>query len=140
MRSLLVAIFVTVGMALTTPWAEAQIKAVPMPDPQIPGYHFPEMESTILNFINPPIPGNATPQQQQAIVQQAAHNLNLHGWGIWAALTSETDQVVEGQKIRVFETWYTPEELTASGVANLTQAAARPRVRQRTGAAPSVAA
>ncbi len=119
MRSILAGLFATLGMALSTPWAFAQIKAVPMPDPLIPGYHFPERESAILNLINPPIPGNATPEQQQAIARQAAHDLNLHGWGIWTALTSETDQVIDGQKIRVFETWYTPQELTAPGVVSL---------------------
>lgn len=67
MRSILAGLFATLGMALSTPWAFAQIKAVPMPDPLIPGYHFPERESAILNLINPPIPGNATPEQQQAI-------------------------------------------------------------------------
>ena len=116
MRTLFATFLAMVGMALTTPLAVAQIKAVPMPDPQIPGFHFPEKEATILNWINPPIPGDAT----------ASLNLNLHGWGIWTALTSETDQVVEGQKIRVFETWYTPEELTAGGVRNLAEAAAKP--------------
>ena len=131
MRNLLATFLVLTGMALAGPRAEAQIKAVPLPDPQIPGFHFPEKEATILNFINPPIPGNATADQQQALLDQAALNLNLHGWGIWTALTSETNQVVEGQKIRVFETWYTPEDLTAGGARNLAEAAAKPRGRSR---------
>lgn len=34
-----------------------------------------------------------------------------HGWGIWTALNTETDQVYQGQKLRVFETWLTPDEM-----------------------------
>lgn len=34
-----------------------------------------------------------------------------HGWGIWTALNEQTDQVYREQKLRVFETWLTPQEM-----------------------------
>ena len=112
------------GLALPAqPVTNNPIKPVPLPDPQIRGYHFPERESTILGWI-----------QQSGLVgtAQATNGLKaiaLHGWGLWTALTSETDQVVEAQKLRVFETWYTPEEVADLGPQTLT--GLRGRVRGR---------
>ena len=34
-----------------------------------------------------------------------------HGWGLWTALTLQTSQVDNGDRLRVFETWYTPQEI-----------------------------
>ena len=45
----------------------------------------------------------------------AFDSVHLHGWGIWTALTTETNQVLNGQKVRVFETWYTPDDLPSAG-------------------------
>jgi hypothetical protein len=120
MRLLSTMFIVFVGLASSAQTANAQLKAVPLPDPQIPGYHFPEREATILGWISsstgaPPV----------------FDNIYLHGWGIWTSLTTETDQVIDGQKLRVFETWYTPEDLTAPAVRSLTDAAAKPRGRGR---------
>jgi hypothetical protein len=68
---------------------------VPLPDPKIPGFCFPEKEDTILDWVKN--------DNKKAIY--------LHGWGLWVALTTVSDQVFEGQKLRVFETWYNPDNL-----------------------------
>jgi hypothetical protein len=44
----------------------------------------------------------------------ATAKIYLHGWGLWAALTSETAQRLDGQPLRVFETWQTPDDLAPS--------------------------
>jgi hypothetical protein len=80
------------------------ITAVPLPDPQVPGFHFPESEATILTWVHEVgtgAPGAAT----------ASANIYTHGWGLWTALTMQTSQVDNGDRLRVFETWYTPQEI-----------------------------
>ncbi|HEY5078883.1 MAG TPA: hypothetical protein VII43_03510 [Opitutaceae bacterium] len=77
--------------------------AVPLPNPQIPGFNFPESEATILGWSYDL--GNNTPGAAAAFT-----NLHLHGWGLWAALTMQTSQVDNRAPLRVFETWYTPQE------------------------------
>ncbi len=84
------------------------IEPVPLPDPQIPGFHFPESEATIVNWVFDL--GNGS---ESAAAPQAFENIVLHGWGLWTALTQPTGQVYAGQRLRVFETWITPEELAA---------------------------
>lgn len=84
----------------------AQITPVPLPDPGVPGFKLPEAEATILGWVTQMTSGT-DPQGE------AFNKVHLHGWGMWAALTQETDQVFEGQKLRVFETWVTPEDLLA---------------------------
>ncbi|HTU03440.1 MAG TPA: hypothetical protein VMG58_16540, partial [Candidatus Sulfotelmatobacter sp.] len=106
------------------PAGAGTVAPVPLPDPQIPGFHFPESEATIVNWVYEM--GNGTP----ADAATAFENIHLHGWGIWTALTMETAQIDTGQKLRVFETWFTPQEL--SGRANTALPAAllgRPRSR-----------
>ena len=110
------------GFALTASTAQAQLKAVPLPNPQIPGFTFPEAEATLLNWIT---------ASSQANGQDARKSIYLHGWGIWTALTSETDQVIDGQKARVFETWYGPEDLSPKTARTMADAVARPRLRTR---------
>ncbi len=34
-----------------------------------------------------------------------------HGWAIWSGLTHITDEEDNGQKLRTFETWYTPQDV-----------------------------
>ena len=34
-----------------------------------------------------------------------------HAWGLWAALTTVTDQVCDGEPLRLFETWYSPQDV-----------------------------
>src|SRR5260370_36366944 len=51
-----------------------EIKPVPLPDPKIPGYHFPEDEATIIGWTKK--------NDQKAI--------NLHGLGLLTAFTQPT--------------------------------------------------
>ena len=62
---------------------------VKLPDPNIPGYSFPETEANILKQVNA---GN----------QSWVTN---HAWGLWTALTME---VLPG--VRVYETWQSPSK------------------------------
>jgi|CZKI01.1.fsa_nt_gi hypothetical protein len=95
-------------------WASSLLSALPagavtavlLPNPQVPGFRFPESEATIVNWVYEM--GNGPP----ADAATAFENMNLHGWGLWTALTMETAQVDNGQKLRVFETWFTPQELS----------------------------
>lgn len=126
-RMLLLTGMLLCGMASSGRPADTPIKAVPLPDPQIPGYQFPEPEWKILGWISASSDPNKTDAEQLA----AAKNIALHGWGIWTSLTSETNEVVDGQKLRVFETWYTPEDLSAQAGGAMAALAARPRSRGR---------
>jgi hypothetical protein len=104
------------------------VTAVSLPDPQVPGFHFPESEATIVTWVY--VMGNGAP----ADAAGAFENIHLHGWGMWTALTMETAQVDNRQRLRVFETWFTPQEL--SGVPNSSTPAAlrgmpRPRAPLR---------
>jgi hypothetical protein len=74
---------------------DSGFKPVPLPDPKIPGFTYPEKEDTILDWI--------AKDNQQAIY--------LHGWGLWTALTSPSGEKFEGQDLLVCETWFTPGDL-----------------------------
>jgi hypothetical protein len=78
--------------------AAAAIKPVPLPDPMITGYRFPEDEKTIIDW--------TTKDNQKP--------MNLHGWGIWTALNQLSGEKFNGQELRVFETWLSPEDLVAA--------------------------
>jgi hypothetical protein len=75
--------------------APVGFKPVPLPDPKIPGFNFPETEANIVQW---------TQQNNQKAI-------DLHGWGVWAALTLSSGQQYEGQNLSVFETWFTPEDI-----------------------------
>ena len=96
---------------------QAQNGAVPLPDPKIPGFKFPESESTIMDWVFTWTTNGSSlpPNEAPAATEKAYANVHLHGWGIWTALTTETEQTFEGQKLRVFETWPTPDDLIAAG-------------------------
>jgi hypothetical protein len=104
--------------------AGAGITAVPLPDPHVAGYQFPESESTILTWVREM--GTQGPDAAPAFT-----NVNLHGWGLWTALTLPTSQVDQGERLRVFETWYTPQEIDALPVPGSAAAAALPAAAQR---------
>jgi mono/diheme cytochrome c family protein len=78
-----------------------------LPNPLIPGFQFPESEATITGWTTEMSRGPTA-----AGAAGAAERIHLHGWGLWAALTMETAQMYEGQRLRVFETWLTPDDLT----------------------------
>jgi hypothetical protein len=91
-----------------------QFQPVPLPDPHIAGYKFPEAEDTIVGWTK----------------DNNHRAMDLHAWGIWTALTQDSDQVFNGQKLRVFETWYDPDDL-ASTATPLTAAGQRIRSPRR---------
>jgi hypothetical protein len=96
-----------------------------LPDPKIPGFHFPESEATLTGWISEMTRGIAT-----ASGPSAADKISLHGWGLWAAVTTETPQFYEGQRLRVFETWLTPDDLVgAPSVGGIGALARFPRRR-----------
>ena len=72
-----------------------QVTPVPLPNPGIAGYKFPEDSATIDKWV----------QARQTAA------INLHGWGIWTALTTMTDETYAGDKLRVYETWHTKAEV-----------------------------
>lgn len=68
---------------------------VPLPNPGIPGFKFPEDSTTIDAWVQ----------------QRAERKINLHGWGIWTALTAATAETYGPDKLRVFETWHSKAEV-----------------------------
>jgi hypothetical protein len=98
------------------------VTAVRLPDPQVPGFHFPESEATVVTWV----------QQMESGTPAAAaafNNIHVHGWGLWTALTMPTAQVDAGDRLRVFETWYTPQEIDAIPKPGTVAPAAAPRTR-----------
>lgn len=96
------------------------VQPVALPNPGIPGFTFPQDSSTINRWI---ATGAATP-------------ISLHGWGIWTALSSTTNERYNGDTLRVFETWATKAEVDSAlqhPQANKSMAllARRPRRLQR---------
>jgi hypothetical protein len=81
------------------------VTAVPMPNPQVPGFSFPESEATVVGWVTA-MDGSGPD------AATATANVYLHAWGIWTALSMQTFEVDSGQNLRVFETWYTPQELS----------------------------
>lgn len=98
-----------IGSVLGLGSARAEFVPVPLPDPHIAGYTFPEKEATLLSWVAGMNAGN-----NPSVIKTNFNNLHLHGWGIWTALTTVTDQEEDGQKLRVFETWLRPEDITAA--------------------------
>ncbi|QHV99666.1 hypothetical protein [Spirosoma endbachense] len=72
------------------------IKPVSLPDPGIPGFKFPEAETVVDKWID----GNEL------------KNIYVHGWGIWTALNMNSGETYNGENLRVFETWLTPDDIT----------------------------
>ncbi len=108
--------------------AENRFVGEPLPDPQIAGFHFPESEATITGWITEMSRELADDATSPAFVR-----IHQHGWGLWTAVTMETRQIYEGQRLRVFETWTTPDELTHTVD---TRSAPRPVLRPRAALRP----
>ncbi len=82
------------------------IATMPFPTVNIPGFSFP----TDSNRINKWIDSNM------------ADSIYLHGWGIWAGLTTKTGEKIGMEESYIYETWYSPKELKDSlKKENLTQ-------------------
>jgi len=91
--------------------ATSTFAPVPLPDPGVAGYHFPEPEPVIVGWTQV--------NDQKAI--------NTHAWGLWTALTQETKETYDNQPLRVFETWVTPEDIQDSGAKVLQAMPRNPR-------------
>ncbi|MFP2927736.1 hypothetical protein ACLESO_21565 [Pyxidicoccus sp. 3LG] len=91
--------------------ATSTFAPVPLPDPGVAGYRFPEPEEVIVGWT-------------QANDQKA---INTHAWGLWTALTLETKEVYENQPLRVFETWVTPQDIQDLGEKALQATPRNPR-------------
>ncbi len=98
-----------------------RIVAEPLPDLHIRGFGFPESEAALTSWVTAMT--RATPAAALATAK-----IHRHGWGLWTALTAETSQRADGQPLRVFETWLTPDELAAD-FASLNAPVARARRR-----------
>jgi hypothetical protein len=96
----------TTALLCALPAGAGAVTAVPLPDPQVPGFHFPESEATVITWVR---------QMESGAPASAAafNNVHLHAWGLWTALTMPTAQTDAGDRLRVFETWYTPQEIDA---------------------------
>jgi len=70
---------------------ENEFKAVPLGDPKIPGFTFPTPETTIDNWVY------ADPMMHDSMY--------YHSWGIWMGLTMQSGESLDGDPLRVFETW-----------------------------------
>jgi hypothetical protein len=96
---------------------------VPLPNPKIPGYIFPQDEPTLMAWVNKPTPANIK-------------NIDLHGWGLWVSLTAPSGQTEFGiPNAPVYLSWLTPEEIIAlppTSVAATAMAMKRQRVLKLT--------
>jgi hypothetical protein len=75
--------------------AVGSIDPVPLPDPGIPGFKFPEDSPTVNTWIHS---GDMT-------------KIYNHSWGIWKAMTDLSGEKYNGDDLRVYETWNTPAEI-----------------------------
>jgi hypothetical protein len=105
-RSLRAAVIVAFGIAGLH---ASEIVPEFLPDPRIPGFGFPESEATLTRWITELTRGDTA-----TIAPAAFEKIHGHGWGLWTALTMETAQRQEGQRLRVFETWLTTDEVAES--------------------------
>jgi hypothetical protein len=69
-----------------------------LPDPKIAGYAYPEPAKTVEVW--------ATSNDVDALAR--------HVWGLWTALTMDSGQSFEGLPLRVFETWFTIDDLESA--------------------------
>ena len=78
---IVVTLMLTVLLIMTTVAfspVQAAITPIPLPDPGIPGFKFPTPPEEIISW---------TEDNNQTAINQ-------HAWGIWTALTAETDQTI----------------------------------------------
>lgn len=91
--------FGLMGVAGSGAQAETINFGAAMPDPGVPGYSFPEPETTLNEWIY-----GGTPADEAKIYN--------HGWGVWAALTQPTGEAFGGiENARVYQTWMTPDDI-----------------------------
>lgn len=90
--------------------SRAAIAPEPVPNPQIAGFTFPESEATLTRWITAMTRGE--PESAAA----AFERIHQHAWGLWTAVTLETTQSADDQRLRVFETWMSVDELVDAPV------------------------
>ncbi len=89
----------------------AAFKPVELPDPGVPGFAFPERASTVDGWAR----------------SNDVDDIAVHAWGLWTALTMDSGQSFEGLPLRVFETWFTLDDLLdAKPLASASRRAPRP--------------
>ena len=110
------------ALLCTLPAGAGAVTAVSLPDPQVPGFHFPESEATVVTWVHQMESGAPA-------APAAFNNIHVHGWGLWTALTMQTAQVDAGERLRVFETWYTPQEIDAIPKPGTVATRGAPRMR-----------
>ena len=81
-----------------TPQDSTVVTPLPFPDPKIPGFKFPEDSTTINKWLD----------------TYDSSDIALHGWGIWAGLTTRTGNKIDSEDLYVFQTWETPSDLQDS--------------------------
>jgi hypothetical protein len=72
--------------------ATTAVVGAPSPD------QFPQSEATITQWISSLSSG-----------ESAVTSIYQHAWGLWSLVTGETSMTSEGQTLRAFETWVTPD-------------------------------
>lgn len=80
--------------------------ADPMPEMLISGTSFPTDSLVINKWISNPKYDNI-----KAGNFENNPDVITHGWDIWHALTAYTNESYDDQKLRRFETWYTPDDI-----------------------------
>jgi hypothetical protein len=78
----------------------SEFEPVPLPDPHVEGFVFPESSAKILDW--------AASGNEAAMAR--------HAWGLWTALTLDSGQSFEAQPLRIFDTWFTVTDLTHDAV------------------------
>ncbi|HEY1765654.1 MAG TPA: hypothetical protein VGF85_12080 [Opitutaceae bacterium] len=114
----------TTAFLAVLPVGAGIVRPVPLPDPRVPGFQFPESEATVLGWVYQL--GNGSPSDAAT----AFESMHVHAWGLWTALSLPTSQIDNGERLRVFETWFTPQELS-SGPNPTTLALSRNAIRSR---------
>ncbi len=101
------------GGAGGTPLVNETITPEPFVPPPLPGFSFPVDEATISSWTNN-FGGNGE------------SSIALHAWGLWAGLTTFTQQTWNSQFLRVYETWDTPDLLACSSTPDKCPKTPRP--------------
>jgi hypothetical protein len=78
--------------------SSTSITPVPLPNPNIPGFTFPEDSAVINTWLKN--------NDSAKIVQ--------HGWGLWTALNMNSGQQYNNEQLRIFETWFTPADISSA--------------------------
>lgn len=83
---------------------------VPEPPPQtgIARFTFPESEAALTAQVTAMFRGETQDDRTAA-----TESIALHAWGLWTAATAYSAQTHDGQRLRVFETWTSIEDLAA---------------------------